>query len=57
MRVDLFLEDSPHGFDFFKHLQCIKSDDILCVIPEEVQLDGRWDVYLFAIFKWFILIH
>ena len=26
------------------------------VIPKEVQLDARWDVYLFAIFEWFILI-
>ena len=26
------------------------------VIPEEVQLDARWEVYLFAIFEWFILI-
>ena len=26
------------------------------VIPEEMQLDARWEVYLFAIFEWFILI-
>ena len=25
------------------------------VIPEEVQLDAIWEVYLFAIFEWFIL--
>ena len=30
MSVDLFLEDSPHGFDFFKQVKCTKSDDILC---------------------------
>ena len=29
MRVNLFLEDSPHGFDFFKQLKCSKSDGIL----------------------------
>ena len=46
MRVNLFLEDSPHGFDCFKQLKCSKIDGIL--IPEEVQLDARWDVYLFA---------
>ena len=29
MRVNFFLEDSPHGFDFFKQLKCSKSDGIL----------------------------
>ena len=29
MGVNLFLEDSPHVFDFFKQLKCTKSDGIL----------------------------
>ena len=53
MRVNLFLEDSPNGFDFFKQLKCLRVM-AFWVIPEEVQLDARWDVYYSR--AWVILI-
>ena len=58
MRVDLFPEDSPHGFDSFTQLKCTnyKTDGILGDTWGGATRCEMRRVNLFAIFEWFILI-